>query len=336
MKKRFQIVRFFVLLIFLSILVLVYMAGLTPILEPRVWGVTYSQSSMEDFGIPWKEGYEAMLTDLGVKQIRLPVYWRLVEARRGTYDFRDLDYQVERAEEEGAEVILAVGRKVPRWPECHEPEWAKSLPRSEQEDLIKKYITATVERYKDSPNLLYWQVENEPFLPFGICPPLNVEFLEEEIALVKILDSSHPVLVTDSGELSLWFRAARRSDVFGTTMYRIIYKEPFGHVTYPLPPGFFRAKHKLTQWVAGERPMVVIELQGESWGPKPIPQMTQSEQEMSFSPEKFEGIIEYASKTGFDEFYLWGVEYWYWLKTKHDRPENWEIARGLFTSSPQK
>ena len=46
--------------------------------------------------------------------------------------------------------------------------------------------------------------------------------------------------------------------------------------------------------------------------------------------ERFQKNIKFAKKTGLDEFYLWGAEWWYWLKTKHDKPEIWEEAKKLF------
>ena len=33
--------------------------------------------------------------------------------------------------------------------------------------------------------------------------------------------------------------------------------------------------------------------------------------------------VEYAQRTGFDEFYLWGVEWWYWIKLQ-GHPEVWD------------
>jgi hypothetical protein len=32
--------------------------------------------------------------------------------------------------------------------------------------------------------------------------------------------------------------------------------------------------------------------------------------------KKFKENIDFAKKTGLDTIYLWGVEWWYWLKEK--------------------
>ena len=46
--------------------------------------------------------------------------------------------------------------------------------------------------------------------------------------------------------------------------------------------------------------------------------------------EQFRKNIEYAKNTGLDAFYLWGAEWWYWMKTTQNRPEIWSEAQKLF------
>ena len=46
--------------------------------------------------------------------------------------------------------------------------------------------------------------------------------------------------------------------------------------------------------------------------------------------EKFRDIIDFSSKTGFRQFYLWGVEWWYWEKEKNNNQTLWEEAKKLF------
>ena len=40
-------------------------------------------------------------------------------------------------------------------------------------------------------------------------------------------------------------------------------------------------------------------------------------------------VVDYAKRTGQDTFYLWGAEWWYWMKVKHNQPEIWEEAKKL-------
>jgi len=42
---------------------------------------------------------------------------------------------------------------------------------------------------------------------------------------------------------------------------------------------------------------------------------------------QFQQNIKFAQNTGFDTFYLWGSEWWYWMRQIHNRPEFWEEAK---------
>lgn len=298
--------------------------------EDVTLGMTFSYRYAEDLGLNWKETYLALLDDVGVKKLRLPVYWDLVEAEKGVYDYSQVDWQLMEAEKRQATVILTVGLKVPRWPECHIPEWAN------QDDQVRRagilhFMEKTVERYKDSPTVITWQVENEPFLPFGICPKFDVTFLEQEVALVKTLDPSRPVLLTDSGELSLWLGAAARGDEFGTTLYRDIYsKKVGGYLTYPIGPNFFRTKAWLVRTFAHQNNLMVIELQGEPWASGWIADIPIEEQFKTMNETKLRENVDYARQVGFHDIYLWGGEWWYWMKTKQQYPAVWETGKELF------
>lgn len=298
--------------------------------RPIVWGVTFSEKfSKLMVSSDWRKNYEAILYDLNVKHLRLVAYWDLIGASEGEFRFDDLDYQMNEAEKAGAEVILVVGRKVPRWPECHEPSWA-------QNEKLLKYIEVVVNRYKNHPALVAWQVENEPFLRFGECPPLDVKLLDKEVALVKSLAGTRPVIVTDSGELSTWYQAASRGDVFGTTMYRRVYNRFFGFIDYHLPPEFFRMKEWFSRAVTGEneKPYIVIELGAEPWLLRQLYETEVKDQLAVFDLPFFKDTISYAKSAGFDEYYLWGAEWWYWMKTRHGDGSFWDYAKTLFRPTP--
>lgn len=297
----------------------------------RDFGVTFSKFRAEEFGLDWQRAYIAMLDDLGARKIRLSAYWTDLEPKRDAISFLNLDWQIAEAERRDAEIILAVGQRLPRWPECHIPDWAWDLPEEERQRELLEIVKQTIIRYRDNPRIKYWQVENEPFLPgFGICPPFNKEFLDEEIELVKSLDR-RPIIVSDSGELSIWLQAARRADIFGTTMYRIIWSDRLpgsGYLRYPVPPSFFHAKANLIKYFAGTKDIIVTELQAEPWGPKMAYEMPVSERDKSLSFEQFQDNIAYAREVGFRESYLWGVEWWLWERD-NGRPEFWEYAKTL-------
>ena len=58
-----------------------------------------------------------------------------------------------------------------------------------------------------------------------------------------------------------------------------------------------------------------------------------SEQFKSINAKKLRDNVEFAKKTGFPEIYLWGAEWWYWLKAKHDKPEFWEEAKKVINQN---
>lgn len=300
--------------------------------RPITWGVNFSQKFSREFGGDWKENYRAILDDLGAKHLRLVAYWDLIESKEGEFRFEDLDYQMQLAADHGAKVILVVGQRVPRWPECHFPEWTDSLSTSERNARLLLYTEAVITRYRTHRALEMWQVENEPFLMFGECPPRQTVLLDTEIALVKALDPAHPILITDSGEFGTWVFAARRGDAFGTTIYRRVNHGTIGQIDYHLPPGFFRLKEILTRIFTNRtEPFIVPELAAEAWLPKQLWETTPEEQFRYFDFAFLQDTVRYAKETQFDIFYFWGAEWWYWLKKTQNHPEFWDYAKQLIS-----
>lgn len=332
MFKNFKRINkiFIALIIFLFIIFLLSRGHIYGNNELK-YGITFSKKQAESLGLDWRKAYLAALDELGVKKIRLPAYWDEIEKNGGEYFWDDLDWQIAEAEERGAEIILAVGGRLPRWPECHFPGWTEGLTKEEREAKILSYIEKVVSRYKANKRIAAWQVENEPFLAhFGDCPEVDGEFLNKEIALVKSLDGRQ-IIVTDSGELSIWIPAARRADIFGATMYRDTYSRHLKrYIHYPFAPGFFRFKKNITRLFAKPDKWVVIELQAEPWGPVPYQNLSREERDRTMNLEKFREIIEFARFSGFKEFYLWGVEWWYWEKEANNDNSLWEEAKKLF------
>lgn len=298
--------------------------------EP-VWGVSFSAPHARWLGLDADRAYAALLEDLGVRSLRLSAYWNSLEWPNDTWHFEELDRQMDVAARHGATVTLAVGRRLPRWPECHVPDWAQALPEQRQREEILSYLRTIVERYRGHSALRTWQVENEPLLSvFGECPPPDRSFLTREVALVRSLDSRHPILITDSGELSMWMRTSAMGDRLGTTMYRVVWNPLVGYWRYDrwLPAGFYRLKAFLAG-VTSDR-MVIAELQGEPWAPRgALLTMPLSEQRRSMDAARLRAHASFARRTGFGEALFWGAEYWYWLR-EHGDASLWEAARGIF------
>lgn len=297
-------------------------------------GVTFSYIYAEQIGLDWRQAYLAMLDDIKVKHVRLPIYWDRVEQVEGQYDFSSIDWQLQEAQKRGVGIILVLGQKVPRWPECYVPKFvgtdASNLDPVILKDKLLAFEKVAIERYRDNhPEIINWQIENEPFLDFGICSKVDTALLDSEIEQVRRMDPSRPIIITDSGELSLWVPAAKRADIFGTTMYREVYSEKMGHWRYPIGPNFFKIKQLFIKLFAKQDNAIVIELQGEPWVAGWTTDAPVETQLASMNAEILKDNVEFAKKTGMKEIYIWGVEWWYWMKTTQNNATLWEQARTI-------
>ena len=283
--------------------------------KDMIWGVSFSPEYTQYLGLDTKEVYRAVLDDYKFKYLRLTARWDDVESERGKFNFTDIDYLVNEAGKRGAKVVLAMGQKTPRWPECNVPTWASTLSDAEYFVELNNYLQAVTEHYKNNSALEVWQVENEPFFAFGEkCRALDGAKLQSEIAAVKNVDATRQVLITDSGELSFWNKTAKAGDLFGTTVYRVIWSPYLGYAAYDwMPSLYYRAR---AAWYGRDSSNAwVAELQAEPWiSTHTMTVNNVSEQFKSMSLDRLQKNLLFAQKTGFSRSYLWGVEWWYWLK----------------------
>lgn len=299
-----------------------------PSSDPR-WGVTFSPKYARFLGLDAGRTYHAMLDDLRVQSIRLPLYWDEIEKKQGVYDFSDVDWYMWDAEKRGLSMTLVIGARSPRWPECHIPPWA-NVSVSVRNQALLAYVEAAVTRYKDSSALFRWQIENEAGLSvFGECPPFDKGVFAQELAIVRRLDT-RPVQLTVSGEIQPWFSAERAADVLGTSLYRTTWNPWLGYRTYPLPPAFYR----LRAWGASffvDR-VIVSELQAEPWFVDTVQARDPEAGLTLFTAADLKANVEFVRKTGLTEAYFWGVEWWYFMK-QHEHPEVWNAAKEIFAGN---
>ncbi len=323
--KRFLFV--FLLVILIAGIVLFFWNFSRP--EGLILGVNFSKPQAEYLGLDWKRTYTAILDDLKVKNLRLQAYWPEIEKNQGQLDFTDLDWQVKEAKKRDAKIIMVIGRRQPHWPECHSPLWAQNLTEDAAQQKILGMLEQVVKHYKKESSIIMWQVDNEPLVNwFGKCPIADQNFVKKEIALVKKIDF-RSVLITDSGELSLWRKTSHLGDYFGTTMYRVVWSKTFGYLDYkyPIPPAFYRLR-AFFNGLPFES-VVISELQAEPWQRIALDNLSLAEQRKSFDAQRLKDNVEFARRTGFSSAYLWGAEYWYWLKEKQNDVSVWEAAKNL-------
>lgn len=332
-RRKWQRVTIYILA---SLLVLFTVHKLVSASIPEVknpnWGVSFSVKYANELGVDWKKNYIALLDDMKIRNYRLMSHWDDIEKKQGELDFKDLDWQMDQANKRGAKVSLAIGMRQPRWPECHKPEWARSLEKKEQDEAILTYTKAVVERYKNHPALMSYQLENEAVNNwFGTCTPADIDQkrLEIEFDAVKAIDSEHPIYMSLSDQHGLPL-GKPVPDKYGYSVYRIVWNEKTGpfkfYVTYPTPVWY----HKLRAWwihTFKDRDIFVHELQIEPWGPSATKNLSIDEQNRSMSPRQINENVTFARKIGSPDIYTWGGEWWYWRKEKLSDPSIWEAVR---------
>lgn len=325
-------------LVIIGMCVVVYMGlalvSFDPTRQP-VFGVTFSRQYAESLGVDWKANYLALLNEMGVRYIRIPTYWSEVEPIQGVYDFEAIDWMLDEAHKRNVKVTMVLGMRQPRWPECHFPAWTETLPEQLLNLKIKQLLVETVVRYKDHPALEYWQVENEPLLEvFGECPPANRTLVKEEIDLVRALDDRE-IVITASGELSLWYPEALWGDMLGSTLYRTTWSKYLAKIPgydgywsyFFLPPSVYRVKAFILGvdldkfWIA--------ELQAEPWFFDDPLETPLSEQYKSMSPQKLRENVQYALRVNPARVYLWGAEWWYYAREVLGVDAIWNEAQNI-------
>ena len=322
----------FFILLFLCIIFFVYLMFGSFESNPEInFGVTFSQISAEKLKIDWQKAYTDILDDLGVRKLRLVAYWPLIEANKGEYLFNDFYWQINNAKERDAEVILIIGSELPGSSECHIPGWTKELSKEEKQESALLFLKEVVNHYNSEEIIKSWQIEDDPFQKTSEeCVEIDKEFLNKEISLVRELDfSKKPITLTVSSELNNWFKSALISDNLGISIYRNKWFRSFGYISYPIQPVFYKKMSNLVELFTEVDDIIITELQAEPRGPKSIIEMSYIEWNKSMSLDKFKDTISYAKKTGFDEIYFKGVEWWYYLKGEGDN-SFWDTAKEIW------
>ena len=281
------------------------------------WGASLSQKECRAWGINPFDALSLAIDELNIHQFRMMSYWDEIEKDPGEYSFKQLDRMIDLAYKKQATVSLCLGLRQPRWPEVHEPDWAKKLRKEDYsawQIKLNEFIVAVVNRYKNHPAIDSWQLENEALnRGFGVDGDFNRRRLRNQLSLVKMLDQKHPVIMSTSNSFALPIRRPR-PDMFGFSWYTVQFKKGkcrnsvFGPLHYILRGWAI----KLTTG----RPVFIHELQCEPWGPKANFEMSVDEMNQSMSPTKLKFNINQAKKSHLQPYYMWGLEWWYAMKLK--------------------
>lgn len=290
--------------------------------EPVQIGVSFSQKYADELGVDWQANFAYLLDELEFRYFRLMSYWDTHEPTNNQFDFSALDWQMNEAAKRGAKVSLAIGERQPRWPECHHPEWVKSLDQAEFENELLNYLEVVVKRYRHHPALEKYQLENEIYNNFfGECEAIKRQRLQDEFDLVKKLDKTHPVSINVASQEGFPPLREPIGDVIGFSVYRVAAGSILGLNYYwrswYFTPHWHALRAAFVEIVHGSQAFI-HELQTEPWGPRPTAKLSVKEQEESMDPEQIRQNVEFGVATGIKRMYLWGGEWWYWRETKFD------------------
>jgi hypothetical protein len=304
---------------------------------PLTYGVTFVPDYAESLGLNPNQTMLALL-GIGVRQFRLTSFWNDIEPEPGKYDFSELDSEFAMADRYHAKIILTVGLRQPRWPECHPPSWINTAkPLSAWEPALLNFMSKVINRYKHNPALEAWQLENEYFLKgFGDCNNFSRTRLVTEFNLLRRLDPHKTIIIGRSNNAIGIPINAPTPDIYGISIYRRVWDANVTHRYFEYPfPGWFYAFLAGVQQIYQHKNMIITEMQAEPWPPndKSIPEVSLSEQNKSLSASRLKNRFAFGKSTGMKDIIMWGAEYWYYRKEVLHDPSLWNVAKAEFKAN---
>jgi len=292
------------------------------------YGVSFSAKRAKELGLDPHANLTALLSDMKIKNYRLMSYWDEVEANRGTFDFSELDWEINEVAKYSGTVSLSIGLRQPRWPECHAPSWAFELKGNAWKQALFAYMEVVVKRYEKNGTVINWQLENEGVNTwFGTCDPPDRQRLNEEFNLLRDW-SKKPIWMSLSDQHGYPVNQPI-PDKFGYSVYRWVWNNklpPSGtYLIYPTPVWYHRLRAVIIKAYTG-KDIFIHELQLEPWGPKDIKDLSVDEQNISMSLQQIHDSLSYAREIGAKDIYTWGGEWWYWRMVNGD-PSVWNKVK---------
>jgi hypothetical protein len=179
--------------------------------SPALVGFSFSPLTSESVHRDAAEDLASLLEATDPDLVRLPVYWESVEPTPDSLDFSSVDELLAVVQDHNrlavrpTRIVLTIGARNFLYPELHEPAWAgprqqPNLNDAQSGAAYRAYFDGSLMRYRSSPLLYAWQVENEPFDYVGNDSTgddqIQVAQLSWEIAEVHRLDPAHQAVTT--------------------------------------------------------------------------------------------------------------------------------------------
>lgn len=301
--------------------------------RPHILGTTFSQLQCRYLELDYRAAFRQICT-LGFDRIRLCCYWNELEPQENQFDFTTLDWLLEECDRHNIAVILAVGMKVPRYPEFHFPDWLSDryetgrgkTPLDQRSPAVAehtlRFIEAVVQHTRQAAAIQYWQIENEPFTRLEIAGGrfLSAEFIRQEVELIRQLTPDHKLLLT--GSIALPFADAPEdetalqaciamADAVGINVYSKVPLEQTAYYLEPQPAFWQTLQRWQTQIQQQGKETWIAEAQAEPWEPHQLV-ATKGIFHPSSSPQQTVDLVQQLVDLDYQNILLWGCEYWYW------------------------
>lgn len=313
-------------------------------------GISVRPLQAEAFGLDPTAALDALLP-LPFRVVRLAAYWDRMEPRPGRWLPQELDAMIDAAERAGKQIIVGVGAvKNFGYPEYFVPPHRLDRPLREGElvtpatharllDAALDQVTRVVQRYRDVPAIIAWQVEHEPLDPLGLEHSwrLGAGFVEEEIGAVRASDARRPVVLNGylatsplvrlhqrwrtRGQGDSFKLAFRSADIVGVDVYpRQALVSVDGWGAY-LTGGRARDTPDRLEQVAANargrsRRIMVTEGQAEPWESRTVPPSPHGRFPTSCTPadivRTYNRCMTGLQRSGVppEAYLFWGAEYW--------------------------
>lgn len=280
--------------------------------------------------------------------VRIGAYWNRIEQRPGSFEPAELDRQLEIVEAAGKQVILCVGAvKTFGYPEFFVPSHQLRAPLREGAlvtpeghgdllDAATGFITRLVERYRDRPAIIAWQVEHEAVDPLGMEHSwrLAEAFARREVEAVRAADPGRPVMMNGFLATSAPVRiqqhwrtrdqgdslavAQRLADIVGVDVYPRHALAAAGRLALYLDGSgghaSQRRREELLGWAAAPgRQLMIAEGQAEPWEAITTPPSPPGRVMRSCRPEDLIANYNHCLQWGspvISAYLFWGAEYW--------------------------
>jgi hypothetical protein len=313
-------------------------------------GISFRPHQADALGLDQRETLAALLA-YPFTLIRLGAYWNNIEPELGAWRPEALDWQVDAAERAGKQIILNVGAvKTFGYPEFFAP--AHVLHRKLREGALvtpeehpaliagaTAFVTRVIERYRDHPAIVAWQVEHEAVDPLGMEHSwrLSEAFVRLEVAAARVADPSRPIMMNGFLPTSRpvraqqWWRTRDQGDSLAVAR---CLADIVGVDYYPRhalaggkswaayldgggPTAGAVERRRLFEWArAGSGRLMVSEGQAEPWESVTTPPNPRAWGMYSCLPEhlieNYTQWMDWARLAGasLSAYLFWGAEYW--------------------------